>query len=101
VGQSEREPTPVEFTPELIEPRSWRIKGVGQYGSDVDVVSLDQYAELNHLYRTNMAILGAWANAALKRKVALEGLLRLKDGGRDMDSPFADDRWREAREAAK
>jgi hypothetical protein len=35
-----------EFSPDVVEPQSWKLKGVGQYGSDVDVVSLAAYREL-------------------------------------------------------
>lgn len=85
---------PIEFPRDLIEPRGWRLKGVGQYGSDIDVIALDQYQELAHLYRTNMAILGNWANSALRRQRLLERVVELR-ARLGEDSPMMNDLWKE------
>lgn len=97
--RQEGDPVPVEFQPDLIEPRGWRIKGVGMYGSDVDVISLDQYQELVQLYRTNMAILHAWADSALRRQRLLKRMLELRSSFGDV-SPLMDDLWQEIEKEA-
>lgn len=94
------EPNAIEFQPDLIEPRGWRIKGVGMYGSDVDVISLDQYQELVQLYRTNMAILGNWADSALRRRRLLERILEFKDRLGE-GSPLMDDLWKEVEQEVR
>lgn len=57
---------------DAVEPRSWRLKGVGMYGSDVDVVSLDEYRDLAHLQRTTQEALLRWAKRCheIERRLA-------------------------------
>jgi hypothetical protein len=61
----------VEFAQEVIESRSWRIKGVGMYGSDVNVVALDEYQDLVHAYKSTLETLTRWAKSAIAYEKAL------------------------------
>lgn len=99
--QSDACPNPkgmtVEFAQEIIETRSWRIKGVGQYGSDVNVVALDEYQELVHAYKGALDQLTAWAEIAQRRQRVLLRVWELASALNDR-TPEIDGLWREIRE---
>lgn len=88
----------VEFPPDAIEPRAWRLKGVGAYGSDVDVVSQAAYYDVaaqNTSFRHQTL---RWAQRALALEKTLQRLVTLKDGPRDdAYRTQKEDAWHEAR----
>lgn len=72
----------VEFPQEVIETRSWRLKGVGAYGSDVNVVALDEYQDLAHAYKGALETLTRWAESAIGYR---DAALRYRDAWRSGD----------------
>ena len=55
-----------EFAPDIVEPMSWKIKGIGMYGSDVDVVSLSAYQELATQYGYCKSACLMWARKCME-----------------------------------
>lgn len=62
----------VEFAESVVEPNAWRIKGVGMYGSNVDVVSLDSYHELAAQSESFKRQCQNWALSAIRLRKAIE-----------------------------
>jgi hypothetical protein len=53
-----------EFAPEIVAA-AWTLKGVGPYGTDMEVVSLDAYNDLAQRCRNAEAACLIWARKAL------------------------------------
>lgn len=60
-----------EFAQEQIETRAWRLKGVGMFGSDVDVIALEEYRELAAAYHALLQTLMRWSASATAYETAL------------------------------
>jgi hypothetical protein len=93
-----------EFPDEVIETRSWRLKGVGAYGSDVDVIALAEYRELAHHQATTLETLTKWASSALaaKKRLAVQTKVgeELCEAARNLSALAAGMPGRERLEAA-
>lgn len=69
----------VEFGEEVVQAHAWRLKGVGAYGSDVDVISVELYRELAHKQQTTMEALTRWAESAHKNEKRATALAEAGD----------------------
>lgn len=77
-GDQEQGPCPnpkgmtVEFAQDVIQTRAWRLVGVGMYGSDVDVVSVDCYRDLIEELGNLRHALTNWSGSARAYEKALK-----------------------------